>query len=103
MVSGGQILQLLLKSGTANKMDSLEIIEKINGFLVEEFEVEAEKIVPTANLRETLELDSLDYIDLVVVIESNFGFKVKPEDFTEIHTFQNFYDYVQSRVGEEVK
>ncbi|HNS11597.1 MAG TPA: acyl carrier protein [Bacteroidia bacterium] len=84
-------------------MDSSEIIEKINGFLVEEFEVEAEKIVPEANLRETLELDSLDYIDLVVVIESNFGFKVKPEDFADIHTFQNFYDYVHARVGEEVK
>ncbi|HNQ61438.1 MAG TPA: acyl carrier protein [Bacteroidia bacterium] len=84
-------------------MDNSEIIEKINGFLVEEFEVDAEKIVPEANLRETLELDSLDYIDLVVVIESNFGFKVKPEDFADIHTFQNFYDYVHARVGEEVK
>jgi acyl carrier protein len=83
-------------------MEKTEIIEKINGFLVEEFEVEAEKITPEANLRETLELDSLDYIDLVVVIESNFGFKVKPEDFTTITTFQNFYDYVVDRVSEKV-
>ena len=74
------------------------INQKINKFLVEEFEVDETKITPEANLRETLELDSLDYIDLVVVIESNFGFKVKPEDFTTIVTFQNFYDYVQSRV-----
>ncbi|MEQ8304695.1 MAG: acyl carrier protein [Cyclobacteriaceae bacterium] len=82
-------------------MDKLEIIEKINSFLVEEFEVEALKISPEANLKDTLELDSLDYIDLVVVIESNFGFKVKPEDFTTIVTFQNFYDYVLGRVGEK--
>ena len=74
------------------------INQKINKFLVEEFEVDETKITPEENLRETLELDSLDYIDLVVVIESNFGFKVKPEDFTTIVTFQNFYDYVQSRV-----
>ena len=83
-------------------MDKTEIIEKINGFLVDEFEVEYDKITPEANLRETLELDSLDYIDLVVVIESNFGFKVKAEDFTSIVTFQNFYDYVTDRVGEKV-
>lgn len=83
-------------------MDAKAIIEKINGFLVEEFEVDEAKISPEANLRETLELDSLDYIDLVVVIESNFGFKVKPEDFISIVTFQNFYDYVISRVGEKV-
>ncbi len=46
-----------------------------------------------------LELDSLDYIDLVVIIESNFSFKVKPEDFTNIATFQDFYDYIISRVN----
>ena len=85
------------------KMDSKEIIKKINDFLIAEFEVESEKINPEANLRETLELDSLDYIDLVVVIESNFGFKVKPEDFTDIITFQNFYDYIFSKVGQKEK
>ena len=81
-------------------MDNKAIIEKINGFLVEEFEVDASKITPEANLRETLELDSLDYIDLVV--EGNFGFKVKPEDFATITTFQNFYDYVINKVGSKV-
>ncbi len=83
-------------------MDKQTIIEKINGFLVEEFEVEPGKISPDANLRETLELDSLDYIDLVVVIESNFGFKVKPEDFASIVTFSNFYDYVVERVQSKI-
>lgn len=80
-------------------MTKATIIEKINHFLVEEFEVEQEKITPAANLKETLELDSLDYIDMVVVVESNFGFKVKPEDFTNIESFQDFYDYVIGRVN----
>lgn len=82
-------------------METKEITDKINHFLVEEFEVDIEKIIPDANLRETLQLDSLDYIDLVVVIESNFGFKVKAEDFTNIVTFQNFYDYVVSKLNEK--
>jgi acyl carrier protein len=80
-------------------MKEAEIIEKINEFLVDEFEVDATKITPEANLRETLDLDSLDYIDLVVVIESNFAFKVKPEDFVGINTFQDFYNYVTARVN----
>lgn len=83
-------------------MDKASIIERINGFLVDEFEVDAAKITPEANLRETLGLDSLDYIDLVVVIESNFGFKVKPEDFVSISNFQSFYDYVANRVDEKI-
>jgi len=80
-------------------MTNTEITGKIHKFLSEEFEVEEEKLIPEANLKETLGLDSLDYIDLVVVIESNFAFKVKPEDFINIITLQDFYDYVTSRVN----
>lgn len=80
-------------------MNNNEIIEKIRQFMIDEFEVEEEKITPEANLKDTLGLDSLDYIDLVVVIESNFKFKVKPEDFSGIITYQNFCDYVISRVN----
>lgn len=80
-------------------MDNTAIIEKINSFLVEEFEVEASVITPEANLKETLELDSLDYVDLVVEIEENFGFKVSPEDFSKIIVFQDFYDYIINKVN----
>jgi len=80
-------------------MNNELIIEKIRHFMMEEFEVEEEKITPEANLKNTLGLDSLDYIDLVVVIESNFKFKVKPEDFVGIITYQDFCNYVISRVN----
>ena len=82
-------------------MTQEEIIERINEFLVEEFEVNPDKISPEGNLRDTLGLDSLDYVDLVVIIESNFGFKVIAEDFININTFQNFYDYVSPKVAEK--
>jgi acyl carrier protein len=73
-------------------------IDKINGILSEEFEVDTERMLPGANIRQTLDLDSLDYIDLVVVVENNFSFKVKPEDFIQIISFQDFYTYIISRV-----
>jgi acyl carrier protein len=76
----------------------MEIVEKINKFLVEEFEVDPATIKPEANLKETLELDSLDYIDLVVVIENNLGIKVDPDDFVDMNTFQDFYNYVIKRL-----
>lgn len=82
-------------------MTKEEIISKVNEFLVEEFEVDITKIEPSANLRETLDLDSLDYIDLVVVIESNFGFKVVGEDFINIHTFNDFYEYCYAKVSQK--
>ena len=83
-------------------MENEEIIAKINNFFVEDFEADETSIVPEANMRKTLDLDSLDFVDLVVVIESNFGFKVKPEDFMGIVTFQDFYSYALKRVTEKV-
>ncbi|WP_232831748.1 phosphopantetheine-binding protein [Taibaiella helva] len=66
--------------------------------MAEDFEVEPSAITPQATLKETLDLDSLDYIDLIVAIESNFGFKVKPEDFQTMITIKDFYDYVANRL-----
>lgn len=79
-------------------MNQQEIIDKIKAFMVEDFEVDEQAITPEADLKATLDLDSLDYIDLVVAIEQNFGFKVKPEDFQQMHTIQDFYNYVSNRL-----
>ncbi|MBZ0328504.1 MAG: acyl carrier protein [Altibacter sp.] len=75
------------------------IVEKINYFLVDEFEVEEEEIAPQANLKETLELDSLDFVDLVVAIEANFGVKLVGEDFLKIITLQDFYDLIERKIS----
>lgn len=79
-------------------MNKAEIIETINGFLVDEFEVDGDTIENDANLKETLGLDSLDYVDLVVVIESNFGVKLVEADFAGIATFQDFYDLIENKI-----
>jgi acyl carrier protein len=88
----------LLHTKSAVMKQFQHIIDKINGFLSEEFEVDIDRITPEANLRQVMELDSLDYTDLVVVIENNFSFKVKPEDFMGIITFRDFYGYIISHI-----
>ena len=82
-------------------MSREEIIETTKTFLSSEFEVDKSKIVAESNLKETLDLDSLDYVDLVVVIEENFGFKVTGEDFKEVVSFNDFYDLVERKIGVE--
>ena len=79
-------------------MDKAEIIEKINDFLIDEFEVDGNEIEPDANLKDTLGLDSLDYVDLVVTVESNFGVKLGEADFVGISTFQHFYDMIENKI-----
>jgi acyl carrier protein len=83
-------------------MDKQAIIEKINVFLVDEFEVDEDVIEPEANLKDTLGLDSLDYVDLVVSIESNFGVKLVEVDFVGVVTFKNFYDLIENKLNAKV-
>lgn len=79
-------------------MNMQEIIEKTNSFLVDEFEADPGLITPEANLKEVLDLDSLDYIDLVVALENNFHFKVQPGDFVPLVTFNDFYNYINVQI-----
>ncbi len=80
-------------------MDKEVIIDKINNFLIDEFEVDPDDIVPTANLKKTLELDSLDFVDLVVAVESNFGVKLVGEDFIDMITLQDFYNLIDKKLN----
>lgn len=82
-------------------MEREKIIAIVNDFLVNEFEVDGDDISNDANLKKTLGLDSLDYIDLVVVIESNFGVKLGEADFKKMVTFDDFYSTIQDKITEK--
>ena len=75
-----------------------EIIEITNNFLVEEIEVETE-LTEVAKQKEDLGIDSLDFVDIVVIVERHFGFKIKAEEMAGVDTLGKFYDYIESRVN----
>lgn len=76
-----------------------EIIEKATTVLAEEFEVETSEITPDASLKETLDLDSLDLVDVVVLVEQNFGVTLTGPDFIGVVTFQDFYDLLNKKIN----
>ncbi|WEK68547.1 MAG: phosphopantetheine-binding protein [Candidatus Chryseobacterium colombiense] len=82
-------------------MEREKIIAIANDFLINEFEVDGDEISGEANLKKTLGLDSLDYIDLVVVIESNFGVKLGEADFKQMVTFDDFYTTIENKITEK--
>lgn len=78
-------------------MEKIELINKTNEVLAEEFEVEIEKITPDADIKKTLELDSLSLVDMVALIEQTFGVKIKGQDISKIKTFSELYDFVYEK------
>ena len=79
-------------------MEKQGLIEKVNSVLAEEFEVEESIITPEANIKTTLQLDSLSLVDMVALIESEFGVKILPADLAKVQTFEALYDYLAERV-----
>ncbi|MBR6345802.1 MAG: acyl carrier protein [Bacteroidales bacterium] len=80
-------------------MTLAEIQEKTKAFLVDELEIDEEKIVPEASLREDLGIDSLEVVDVVVLVEQEFGLKMKPEDFKVIKTYGDFCGFILEKVA----
>jgi acyl carrier protein len=79
-------------------MQRAEIIDKVNEFLIEEFEIEENALEPGAHLIDDLGIESLDFVDIVVTIEKEFGFKVKREEITNVRTLNDLYGYIEERV-----
>jgi acyl carrier protein len=80
-------------------MQNEEIIKRINQLLIEEIEIDEAQISPAADLKKDLGIDSLDFVDLFVIIENNFGFKMKAEEMSDIKKLDDFYTYVIRRVN----
>tara|TARA_B110000238_G_scaffold9725_1_gene9898 strand:+ start:2246 stop:2491 length:246 start_codon:yes stop_codon:yes gene_type:complete len=81
-------------------MNIKDITRMTNEVLVEEFEIDESIISDDANFRTTLDLDSLDYVDLVVFVEENFKVKLTAEDFLEVVTFNDFYSLILNKINE---
>jgi acyl carrier protein len=78
-----------------------EIIKITNDFLVEEIEIEPSAISENASFKDDLGIDSLDFVDIVVIVERNFGFKIKAEEMVGVSTLGGFYDYIERKINKQ--
>lgn len=80
-------------------MERKEIENKVRTFLIDDLEIDEEQIFPEARLKEDVGIDSLDFVDIVVIVEKNFGFKIKPEEMAGVVTLGDFYGYIERKVN----
>ena len=78
-----------------------DIIKTINNFLIEELEIDENLIQEDALLKEKLGIDSLDFVDIVVIVDREFGIRIKNEEMKEIKTLGQFYDFIDNRLNNQ--
>ena len=76
-----------------------EIEAKVKEFMVKDLELDEAKITPEARLKEDIGVDSLDFVDIVVIVERKFGFKIKTEEMANVKTFRQFCDYIEKKTA----
>lgn len=80
-------------------MTRLEIEDKVKTLLLEDLEIDEENIFPESRLKQDMGIDSLDFVDIVVIVERYFGFKIQAKEMAGINTFTQFCDYLESKVN----
>ncbi len=72
-----------------------QVIDRLNRILIDEFELEPGAVVPGASLREDLDLDSLDAVDLIVAVEREFGVRLDDKLVMEMRTVEDMHGQVR--------
>lgn len=80
-------------------MARTEIEEKVKAFMIDDLEIDEDKVFPDALLKEDMGIDSLDYVDIVVIVDKVFGFKIKPEEMSGVKTLSDFCDYIEKKIA----
>lgn len=71
-----------------------KVTEIVNEFLIEEFELEESQLDPGASMKDDLDIESLDFVDIAVIIEKEFGLKVTSEDMVKIIKLEDLYNFI---------
>lgn len=76
-----------------------DIVRIVNGFLVEDFEIPVEKLIPTARLREDVGIDSLDVVDVIISVDEKFGVRLTNQEMASLRTLDDFYNLIVTKVS----
>ena len=75
-------------------MDRNIVLEEVKGIIAEVIEIDSSEIKETTNLVADLDVESLDFVDLVVAFEEKYGVKIPDKDIKSLQTVKDIVDYI---------
>jgi acyl carrier protein len=76
----------------------MSVDEKVKNVIIEQLGVSADEVVPDASFVDDLGADSLDLVELVMVLEEEFGQEIPDEAAEKIQTVQDAISYIQGNM-----
>ena len=83
-------------------MTKTQLFENLSTLLQETFDIEPSRITPEARLRDDLDIDSIDAVDLLVKLKPVTGKRLPPEVFKSVRTIQDVVDALHGLLDDSV-
>ena len=77
----------------------MSLEQRVTDLIVEQLGVSREQVVPKASFIDDLGADSLDIVELVMLLEENFELEIPDEDAERMRTIGDAVTYLQERLG----
>ena len=78
----------------------MSVEQRVREIIVEQLSVSEEEVVPEASFVDDLGADSLDLVELIMVMEEKFEQEIPDEDAEKLQTVQDAISYIKERVTE---
>lgn len=80
-------------------MTKEEVEDQVKKIIVEKFQIAEDKVTTGAKLDADLGADSLDLVDLMMVLEDKFSMDISDEEASEINTVGDIVEYISKKNG----
>lgn len=77
----------------------MSLEQRVTDLIVEQLGVSREQVVPKASFIDDLGADSLDIVELVMLLEESFELEIPDEDAERMRTIGDAVTYLQERLG----
>ena len=77
---------------------TVDVAEKVKKIIVEQLGVDEAEVTPDASFVEDLGADSLDTVELIMVLEEEFGIEIPDEDAEKIVHVKVAVQYITDRI-----
>ena len=74
------------------------VFEKVKSILIDQLDVEEEKVTPEASIADELGADSLDIVDLVMSLEEEFDLEIPDDQVENIKTVGDIVKYIEDNI-----
>ena len=79
-------------------MERQEILNKVIELVADHFELDTAKVTGELNFLTDIDADSIDFVELVLEMEDEFGAEISDEDAEKLITINDTVDYIAARV-----